>query len=180
MNNDFSRLISGGITGSIIGQYISDLLFNIFVFNRQNLFDIITNISPTPAYIAATASGFLNGLTSPYIDNISSIAFRNVAYVYVNNVSSKFLNEEDIIDDIDVSELIQDTIAIVILIWVFSRSMRNNFYNHKLKMYGYEEVFDDDLNAFDSVLAIVVINLYAYYKYRQDDNNELDTSFDVV
>ncbi len=180
MRNDWPKLISGGITGSVIGQYISDLLFNIFVFNRKSIGDIITKISPTPAYIAATTSGFLNGLTSPYIDNISSIAFRNVAYVYVNNISSRALNEEDFVDEIDSMELIQDTIAIVILIWVFSKSMRNNFYNHKLRKFGYEEAYDDDLNVFDSVLIIVVINLYAYYKYRQEDNNELDTSFDFI
>lgn len=66
------------------------------------------------------------------------------------------------------------------MIWAFSKSMRNNFYNHKLRMYGYEELYNDDLNIFDSFLTIVVINLYAYYKYNRDSNNDLDTSFDFI
>ena len=47
-------------------------------------------------------------------------------------------------------------------------------------MYGYEEFYDDGLNIFDSFLTIVVINLYAYYKYNRDSNNDLDTSFDFI
>ena len=82
---DLSGFISQGVAGGIIGQYISDIFFNLFVFDKKHFYDVITNVSPTPAYIAATTSGFLNGITSPYIDNISSLALRNVAYVYTND-----------------------------------------------------------------------------------------------
>ena len=149
---DLSGFISQGVAGGIIGQYISDIFFNLFVFDKKHFYDVITNVSPTPTYIAATTSGFLNGITSPYIDNISSLALRNVAYVYTNDYFSRKLNEGDIIDDIDVSELVQDTITIVILVWLFSEGRRNNFYNHKLKIAGYEPIYEEDLGFFDEAI----------------------------
>lgn len=177
---DLSGFISQGVAGGIIGQYISDIFFNLFVFDKKHFYDVITNVSPTPAYIAATTSGFLNGITSPYIDNISSLALRNVAYVYTNDYFSRKLNEGDIIDDIDMSELVQDTIAIVILVWLFSEGRRNNFYNHKLKMAGYEPIYEEDLGFFDSFIIILVINFYAYYKTTRNNTNDLDTSVDLL
>ena len=92
---DFPRLIKNGVIGSLIGQYISDLFFNIFIYDRREFLDIITNISPTPAYIAATASGFANGMTEPYIDDITSAGMRNVVYAYTNDFFANKIEETD-------------------------------------------------------------------------------------
>lgn len=132
--------------------------------------------------MAATTSGFLNGLTEPYIDDISSAAFRNVAYVYSNKYYSMLVNQEDIIDDISTSELIQDTIAIVIIIYVFSKGAREDFYNHKLEKYGLISTYEEENDLFSSVIVIVAINLYAYYKYNKNNNSKtiLDKSSDIT
>ena len=175
-----NEYLSQGVTGSVIGPYISDLFFNIFIYEQTNLLEIITNVSPTPAYIAATSSGFLNGLTAPYIDGISSLAFRNVAYAYTNDYFSRKLNESDLIDELDIKEVVQDTLAIVILVTVFSRSRRNSFLNHQLKKKGYTPIYDEQLDIFDSALIIIVINFYAYYKRQKNNLNQVDRSVDLL
>lgn len=142
----------------------------------------MTEISPIASYMAATTSGFLNGLTEPYIDDISSAAFRNIAYVYSNDYYSRMVNQEDIIDDIDTSQLISDTIAVVIIIYVFSSSARCDFLNRKLQKHGLNSVSEVNNDIFSSIIVIIAINLYAYYRYKRnnDSKSSLDKSIDIV
>lgn len=166
----------------MIGQYISDIIFNIFVFNKKDFYAVITEISPIASYMAATTSGFLNGLTEPYIDDISSVAFRNILYVYSNDYYSRLVKEEDIVDEINTSELIVDTIAVVIIFCVFSRSARCDFYNHKLQKCGLISVSEENQDVFSSIIIIFSINLYVYYRYKRnnDSKSSLDKSINMV
>ena len=130
--HDFPNLIATGVSGGIIGQYISDLFFNTFVYNKRDFIKIITELSPIPSYIAATTSGFMNGLTEPYIDDLTSAGLRNVVYSYTNNYFSIQTGIKDPEDTLRAIDLVGDTIAIVILVWAFNLHARKDFYNHKL------------------------------------------------
>ena len=172
-----------GIIGSVIGQYISDLFFNIFIYERKNFFDIITNISPTPAYIATTAAGFANGLTEPYIDDITSAGMRNVIYAYTNDFFTNRLNETDLISTLSLPELVQDTMAVIIIVWAFNIHARHDFRNHKALKHCQGILYTDQQDIFTSIIIIVVTNLYAYYRLRRDNvlvSTGLDQSVDIV
>ena len=180
---DFATLISSGVIGSIIGQYISDLFFNIFIYDRKEFLDIITNISPIPAYIASTAAGFANGITEPYIDDITSVGMRNVVYAYTNDYFSNQLNEEDLVSTLSMPELVQDTIAVIIIVWVFNSHARHDFYNHKADLYHQPHPFHDEQDIFTSIIIVVVINLYAYYRLQRDNrliSSGLDQTIDLA
>ena len=172
---NFPKLIKNGVIGTIIGQYISDLIFNIFIYNKKDFIKIITEISPLPAYIAATSTGFINGLTEPYIDDITSAGMRNVVYSYTNNYFSVELGEIDRVDFIDMPNLTQDTIAVIILVWVFNIHAQNDFYKHKAQK-KYDVCYDDTEPEYDILSAsiiIIAINLYAYYKLNRDNPDAL-------
>ena len=169
--------------GSIIGQYISDLFFNIFIYNRKDFLDIITNISPTPAYIAATTSGFANGITEPYIDDITSAGMRNIIYAYTNDYFANELSEEDLVSTLSMPELVQDTIAVIIIVWVFNSHARHDFYNHKADLYHQPHPFHDEQDILTSIIIVVVINLYAYYRLQRDNqlvSSGLDQTIDLA
>lgn len=179
-DHDFPNLISTGVSGGIIGQYISDLFFNIFVFNRKNFFEIITNVSPIPSYIAATASGFANGLTEPYIDDLTSAGLRNVVYSYTNNYFSIQTGIRDAEDSIRPIDLLGDTMAIIILVWAFNLHARKDFYNHKAKMHHAPQPFVDQNDIFSSTIIIIVTNFYAYYKVTMNQTSLIDRGVDLV
>ena len=177
---DFPNLIKTGVSGGIIGQYISDLFFNIFVFNKKDFFKIITEISPIPSYIAATAAGFSNGLTEPYIDDITSAGLRNVVYSYTNNYFSIQTGLKDISDTLRPIDLVGDTIAIIILVWAFNIHARKDFYNHKAKIYHLPQPFLDQNDILSSTLIVIVTNFYAYYKVTMNQTSLIDRGVDLV
>jgi len=180
-DHDFPNLIKTGIVGSLIGQYISDLFFNLFVHNRKQFLDIITCISPTPAYIAATTAGFFNGVTNPYIDNLTSAGMRNIVYSYTNNYFSQKLDEEDIVSDLNMVNLVGDTMAVVIIVWAFNIHARENFYNHKAKKNCMPEPFDDNMDILTSFIIVFATNLYAYYKMTSAvENNSIERGLDII
>ena len=179
-DHDFPNLIRAGVSGGIIGQYISDLFFNIFVFNKRDFLKIITEVSPVPSYIAATASGFANGLTEPYIDDITSAGLRNVVYSYTNNYFSIETGIKDIEDSLRAIDLLGDTMAIIILIWAFNIHARKDFYNHRAKMYNIPQPFDDQTDIFSSALIIIVTNFYAYYKVTMNQTSLIDRGVDII
>ena len=167
----------------MIGQYISDLFFNIFIYDRRDFLDVITNISPTPAYIAATASGVANGITEPYIDDITSAGMRNIVYAYTNDFFVNKLNETDLVFTLSTPELIQDTIAVIIIVWVFNAHARHDFYNHKADLYHLPHPYDDQQDIFSSIVIVVVTNLYAYYRLQRDNtlvSTGLDQTIDLA
>ena len=168
---NFPKLIKNGVVGTIIGQYISDLIFNIFIYNKRDFYKVITEISPLPAYIAATSTGFINGITNPYIDDITSAGMRNIVYSYTNNYFSVQMGEIDAIDFIDMPNLTQDTVAVIILVWVFNIHAQDDFYRHKdKKRYGIceDESNGNDYDILSASIIIIAINLYAYYKLSRD------------
>ena len=180
---DFPRLIRTGVIGSVIGQYISDIFFNIFIYDRRVFLDIITNISPTPAYIAATASGFANGMTEPYIDDITSAGMRNAVYAYTNDFFTNKLDETDLVSTLSLPELVQDTIAVIIIVWAFNEHARRDFYYHKADLYHIPHPANPEQDIFTSIIIVVVINLYAYYRLQRDNrlvSSGLDQSLDLV
>ena len=146
--------------------------------------DIITNISPTPSYIAATAAGVANGITNPYIDDITSVGMRNIVYAYTNDYFTNKLDETDLIFTLDSSELVQDTIAVIIIVWVFNTRARHDFYNHKADIYYLPHpYYDDEQDIFSSVIIVVVTNLYAYYRLQRDNtfiSTGLDQTLDLA
>lgn len=177
---DFPNLIKAGVSGGIIGQYISDLFFNIFVFEKKDFFKIITEISPIPSYIAATTSGFMNGLTEPYIDDLTSAGLRNVVYSYTNNYFSIQTGIRDIEDSIKPIDLLGDTMAIIILVWAFNLHARKDFFNHKAKMCNLPQPFIDQNDIFSSAIIIIVTNFYAYYKVTMNQTSLIDRGVDLV
>lgn len=179
LDYDFSELIKNGIFGGIIGQYISDLFFNIFIWDKKNFYEIITNISSTPSYIAATASGFANGITDPYIDDLTSAGMRNIVYSYTHNFFSIKTGEIDVVDSITMPNLVGDTMAVVILVWAFNIHAREDFYNHKADIYHLPHPYDNQMDIFTSIIIIFAINLYAYYKVSSTLNNQVDVSIDI-
>ena len=159
------------------------MFFNIFIYDRKDFFDIITNISPTPAYIAATSAGVANGITEPFIDDITSTGMRNIVYAYTNDFFTNKLDDGDLVSTLSMPELVQDTIADIIIVWAFNSHARHDFYNHKADMYHAPHPFHDEQDIFTSVLIIVVTNLYAYYRLQRDNkiiSSGLDQSIDLA
>ena len=168
---DFPSLIKNGVMGGIIGQYISDLFFNVFVYNRRDFLNIISNVSPINSYFAATASGFTNGLTEPYIDELTSVGLRNVVYLYTLNFVGVEIGERDICDTITLPNLVGDTMAVVILVWAFNIHARKDFYNHRAQKNCLPEPYEDVPDSVSSITIILVTNLYAYYKATRFSSN---------
>lgn len=179
LNTNITKLTSLGVISSIIGQYISDVVLNIFFHSREDFFEIITTISPVPVYYAATISGFFSGGISENVDVLTNAAFRNVLYVYFNSYFSKVINEEDILDNLDITELIQDTIAIIILLYALDEYTRNSYLDFKeFKKTGIKKE-STNRTIESSVLVIFITNLYAYYKLSNNDTNQIDRSIDL-
>lgn len=145
--------------------------------------DIITNISPTPAYIATTAAGIANGITEPYIDDITSAGMRNVVYAYTNDFFTNKLNDTDLISTLSLPELVQDTIAVIIIVWAFNIHARHDFRNHRAIKKHEPILYNDQQDILTSIIIIVVTNLYAYYRLKRDNkltSTGLDQSVDIV
>lgn len=94
---------------------------------------------------------------------------RNIVYSYTNNFFSNRLNENDILTDINVPNLVQDTIAVIIIVWAFNLHARHDFYNHKADLYHAPHPYHDEQDIFTSIIIIVVTNLYAYYRLARDN-----------
>lgn len=143
------------------------------------MIDIITSPSEIPLYYAATISGFFSGSISNNVDVLTNAAFRNVLYVYFNNYFSKKIGVEDIVDDIDIQELVQDTIVIIILLYTLDEYTRNSY--HQFKNDKRNNTKSDDIKKpFQSVIIVTFItNLYAFYKLNNDDTNSIDRSIDL-
>ena len=145
--------------------------------------NVVTSISPTPAYIAATASGFANGITEPYIDDITSTGMRNIVYAYTNDFFVNKINDDDIISRLSMPELVQDTIAVIIIVWAFNAHARHDFYNHKADLYHMPHPYNDEHDIFTSIIIVVVTNLYAYYRLQRDNvltTSGLDQTIDLA
>lgn len=179
LNKDIPRLTSLGVISSLIGQYVSDVILNIFFHNKSDFLEIITMISPVPLYYAATISGFFSGSISENVDVLTNAAFRNVMYVYFNNYYSKVIGEEDIVDDIDLKELVQDTIAIIILLYTIDEYSRESFLQYrKDKQNGFKP--KQDKRTIESTIIVTFItNAYAFYKLSNNDTNQIDRSIDL-
>ena len=177
------NLIQNGIIGSLIGQYISDLFFNIFIYNRRDFFKVITTISPSPAYIAATSAGIANGVTEPYIDDITSAGMRNIVYAYTNDYFTNKMEETDLVSTLSLPNLVADTIAVIIIVYAFNSHAREDFFNHKLDLYHIPHPPTSEQDIFTSTIIILVINLYAYYRLQRDQgliSSGLDQSLDII
>lgn len=177
---DFPNLIKTGVVGGVLGQYISDLFFNTFVYEKRNFISIITDISPIPSYIAATSAGFINGLTEPYIDDITSAGLRNVVYSYTNNYYSIKAGLRDASDTLRAIDVVGDTIAIIILVWAFNIHARKDYYNHKAKMHSMPQPFEDQNDILSSTLIVIVTNFYAYYKLTMNQTSFVDRGVDLI
>ena len=124
-----------------------------------------------------------NGITEPYIDDITSAGMRNVVYAYTNDFFTNKLNETDLISTLSLPELVQDTIAVIIIVWAFNIHARHDFINHKALKYHEIPPYNDQQDIFTSIIIIVVTNLYAYYRLRRDNvviSSGLDQSVDIV
>ncbi len=179
INKDIPKLTSLGVISSLIGQYVSDVILNIFFYSKDDFFEIITLISPIPLYYAATVSGFISGSISDNVDVLTNAAFRNVMYVYFNNFFSKKIGEEDIVDDINLNELVQDTIAIIILLYTLDEYSRISYHGFKeAKRKGVK--YKGDKKPIESVVIVTFItNLYSFYKLSNNDDNQIDRSIDL-
>lgn len=159
------------------------MFFNVFIYNKRDFFNIITGISPIPAYIAATSAGIANGITEPYIDDITSAGMRNVVYAYTNDFFVNKLNEEDLVSTLNLPNLVADTIAVIIIVWAFNLHARHDFQNHKAIKHHEPVPYNDQQDIFTSAIIIIVTNLYAYYRLKRDNlslSSGLDQTIDVV
>lgn len=179
LNNNLIKLSSSGVISSIIGQYISDVILNIIYDRNEDFIEIITLVSPVPLYYASTISGFISGSISQNVDVLTNACFRNVIYVYFNNYFSKKMNEEDIVDDIDLTELIQDTIAIVILLYTLDEYSRNSFNEFKKNKKEGIKNSSSKRPIESAVIITFITNAYAFYKLRKEDTNPTDRSIDL-
>ncbi|MFI3251715.1 MAG: hypothetical protein R3Y60_01105 [bacterium] len=179
INKDIPKLASLGVISSLIGQYVSDIILNIFFYNKSDFLEIITSISPLPLYYASTISGFFSGSISENVDVLTNAAFRNVLYVYFNAYYSKVLNEEDIIDNIDVEELIQDTIAIIILLYTIDEYTRESYKQFKENKRNGIKQTQDKRTIESTIIVTFITNAYAFYKLSNDDTNQIDRSIDI-
>ena len=108
---------------------------------------------------------------------------RNIVYAYTNDFFTNKLDESDLVSTLSMPELVQDTIAVIIIVWAFNSHARHDFYNHKADMYHAPHPFHDEQDIFTSVLIIVVTNLYAYYRLQRDNkiiSSGLDQSIDLA
>ncbi len=179
LNNKIPQLTSLGVISSIIGQYISDVILNVLFYGKDDFIEIITMISPIPLYYAATISGFFSGSISENVDVLTNAAFRNVLYVYFNSYYSKLLDEEDIVDDIDIQELIQDTIAIIILLYTIDEYSRESYLQFKRDKRNGVTPTQSKRTIQSTVIVTFITNAYAFYKLNNNDTNQIDRSIDL-
>lgn len=179
LSSKFVKLSSSGVISSIIGQYISDVILNVIYESKDDFFEIITLVSPIPLYYASTISGFISGAISENIDVLSNAAFRNVLYVYFNNYFSKKIGEEDIVDDIDLKELVQDTIAIIILLYTIDEYSKESFKQFKKDKRRGVKTEATKRPIESAVLVTFITNAYAFYKLNKEDTNPTDRSIDL-
>ena len=89
------------------------------------------------------------------------------------NFFSNKLNDDEMFMELNVCNLVQDTIAVIILVWTFNLHARHDFYNHKADLYHAPHPFHDEQDIFTSIIIIVVTNLYAYYRLERDNPDAL-------
>ena len=124
-----------------------------------------------------------NGITEPYIDDITSAGMRNVVYAYTNDFFTNKLEESDLISTLSLPELVQDTIAVIIIVWAFNAHARRDFYYHRDDLHHIPHPANDEQDIFTSIIIIVVTNLYAYYRLQRDNrliSTGLDQSIDLA
>lgn len=179
LNPNIPKLTSLGVMSSIIGQYVSDVILNVIFYSKDDFMEIITSISPVPLYYAATISGFFSGSISENVDVLTNATFRNVLYVYFNSYYSKLLNEEDIVDDIDLTELIQDSIAIIILLYTLDEYSRESFKEFKSAKKNNTKPNSLDRSFKSTIIVTFITNAYSFYKLNNNDTNQIDRSIDL-
>ena len=143
---------------------------------------MLSCISPAPSYIAATSAGMANGITEPFIDDITSVGMRNIVYAYTNNYFSNLCSEEDLVSTLNMPNLVADTIAVIIIVWAFNQHAREDFCNHKKDLYHIPHPPTSEQDIFSSVVIVLVTNLYAYYRLQRDTqtiSTGLDQSIDI-
>ena len=108
---------------------------------------------------------------------------RNFVYAYTNDYFTNKIEETDLISTLSLPELVQDTIAVIIIVWAFNAHARHDFYNHKADLYHQPHPYHDEQDIFTSIIIVVVTNLYAYYRLQRDNqfvSTGLDQSVDLV
>lgn len=153
------KAFKDGIYSGIIGQYISDVVVNMINDTPK----IITNISSTGTYYAGVLSGGLAGYTSIYLDPIANtfvlVGFYYLIYAYVENKTRGLsINKSKMAKDI-----ITDSIAIIILLLIFTRNTYLEFLNARRKRRNLEQIEIEE-SQIDDLIGEIVVGIYFYAK----------------
>ncbi len=170
--NDLILASKDGVIGAITGFYLGDIIKNILIDQKKNIFDIINIRSQISDYMATCSAGFLGGITSLYLDPIANNIFSTSITSYSKNEYAKLTNEE-IISNLELSYgIIFDSIVTsIIFAFIYKGNIHvplrhhNDYLNTKI-------LFTDDAFSFEfqsQFLTAILINLY--YIFREVSSN---------
>lgn len=125
------NLLSGAKAG-IISQFIADTFISILLYNEAIVIEDI-RVSQIPSYYASVASGITVAVLAIYMDPFAVVLFSTVAYEYVFNTVSKYLNNEII--EFDSKDVILDSVVVIVLIYLFDPVAHNQYLRYKEKRF---------------------------------------------
>ena len=140
---------ANGISNGFITAYYGDVLANL-IFDEDKLSkDILRVRSDFSDYLASTLSGGIAGVTALYVDGFTNNIITTILFFLFIYLSEHFIGNKD--EDANKSSrtVVFDTIAVVIIVFVFGSNNRKSFFD-KTKAVDVETDY----------LALLLVNIY--------------------
>lgn len=147
------ELVTTGILGVVIGQFITDIFFSFF-FTEDNALQTDIKVSQIPLYYASVASGIIIGISSQYVDKFALIVISSVFFKVVNNLMDSLIDESQF--EITETELVESIIATTIILYVFNPYAYNDYINHYNERHCIET---EPLPTNSSIVLVLLISV---------------------
>lgn len=140
------KVFSNGITGGLITSYYGDIIANL-IYNEDKLsINTLKIRSGFDEYLASVMVGGITAITSFYLDAFANNVLTSILFFTLVYGEDLLLNIEN---NINGAQIAFDTIAVVIILYLFGRNTRNSYEQHIIA-----EQSSTDL------LPLLIINIY--------------------
>ena len=161
--------ILNGAQFGIISQFLSDIFISLFLFNEKIIIEDI-QVSQTPAYYAAVASGMIAGFLSIFIDPIALIAFTTITYGYVFELADYIINDDEV--TFTPKEDVFDIGITMLFVILFDPVARHQYLRFSQKRHLIEPTLERrNRNLGTTIFITVFTSTYGFLKLTNPNNN---------
>lgn len=155
------NILNGAKTG-VFSQFLSDIIISLLLFNEEIIIEDI-QISDTPAYYAAVASGMIAGFLSIFMDPIALVAFTTITYGYVFELADYIINDNEI--ELTPKEDIFDIGITVLFVVLFDPVARHQYLRFNQKRHLIEPTLERRNRSIGTTIFISVFSsTYGFLK----------------